>query len=107
MALHQQGYQRYPKCYIGTQAPLAETVYDFWRMVWQEQTSVIVMLTALTENNVVSGVIVMLTALSENNVVSSSTPAYISQGHIHVYLVNSRQNETKMMPSGRTLCSKP
>ena len=77
MSLYRQGYQRYPKCYIATQAPLAETVYDFWRMVWQEQTSVIVMLTALTENNVVSGVIVMLTALSENNVVSRPPPVYI------------------------------
>ena len=31
--------------YISTQAPIASTMPDFWRMVWQEKCSVIVMLT--------------------------------------------------------------
>ncbi|NXA06434.1 PTPRU phosphatase, partial [Sapayoa aenigma] len=34
-----------------SQGPLAETVVDFWQMVWQEKTSVIVMLTGLVEQN--------------------------------------------------------
>ncbi|NWW85695.1 PTPRK phosphatase, partial [Rhynochetos jubatus] len=33
------------------QGPLPETVVDFWQMVWQEKTSVIVMLTGLVEQN--------------------------------------------------------
>lgn len=33
------------------QGPLAGTVVDFWHMVWQEKTSVIVMLTGLMEQN--------------------------------------------------------
>lgn len=33
------------------QGPLPGTVADFWQMVWQEKTSVIVMLTGLVEQN--------------------------------------------------------
>lgn len=33
------------------QGPLPGTVLDFWQMVWQEKTSVIVMLTGLVEQN--------------------------------------------------------
>lgn len=42
------------KFYIACQAPLQNTVEDFWKMVWKEQTKVIIMLTGLTENGVVS-----------------------------------------------------
>ncbi len=35
--------------YIATQAPLAETTEDFWWMVWQHKSVVIIMLTALME----------------------------------------------------------
>jgi len=34
-----------PKAYIVTQGPTENTVTEFWRMVWQEQASCIVMLT--------------------------------------------------------------
>ncbi|EGC31635.1 hypothetical protein DICPUDRAFT_99148 [Dictyostelium purpureum] len=36
--------------YIACQAPLPSTVKDFWRMVWEERSSVIVCLTKLEEN---------------------------------------------------------
>ncbi|CAB3388958.1 Hypothetical predicted protein [Cloeon dipterum] len=42
------GYER-PKAYIAGQGPTAETIDDFWRMVWQEKVSLIVMLTNLVE----------------------------------------------------------
>ncbi|KAM9826838.1 LOW QUALITY PROTEIN: receptor-type tyrosine-protein phosphatase mu-like [Neosynchiropus ocellatus] len=42
------GYHR-PNHYIATQGPMQETVCDFWRMVWQENTAVIVMVTNLVE----------------------------------------------------------
>ncbi|XP_031750864.1 receptor-type tyrosine-protein phosphatase alpha-like isoform X6 [Xenopus tropicalis] len=44
------GY-RHPKFFIATQGPLPETVAHFWNMVWQENSSVIVMLTGLEEQN--------------------------------------------------------
>ncbi|CAB3364623.1 Hypothetical predicted protein [Cloeon dipterum] len=34
-----------PNAYIVTQGPMEEIVYDFWRLVWQEHASCIVMLT--------------------------------------------------------------
>ncbi|XP_041426759.1 receptor-type tyrosine-protein phosphatase T-like isoform X2 [Xenopus laevis] len=40
-----------PKFFIATQGPLPETLADFWHMVWQEKSSVIVMLTGLEEQN--------------------------------------------------------
>ncbi|KAM4639341.1 receptor-type tyrosine-protein phosphatase kappa-like isoform 2-T2 [Amazona ochrocephala] len=42
---------RSPHFFIAAQGPLPGTVLDFWQMVWQEKTSVIVMLTGLVEQN--------------------------------------------------------
>ncbi|XP_053788711.1 receptor-type tyrosine-protein phosphatase kappa-like isoform X2 [Vidua chalybeata] len=42
---------RSPHFFIAAQGPLAGTVVDFWHMVWQEKTSVIVMLTGIVEQN--------------------------------------------------------
>ncbi|XP_076838287.1 LOW QUALITY PROTEIN: receptor-type tyrosine-protein phosphatase mu-like [Brachyhypopomus gauderio] len=42
------GYHR-PNHYIATQGPMQETLVDFWRMVWQENTATIVMVTNLVE----------------------------------------------------------
>ncbi|XP_046568669.1 receptor-type tyrosine-protein phosphatase kappa-like, partial [Haliotis rubra] len=38
------------KQYIATQGPLPNTVVDFWKMIWQEQAPVIVMLANITED---------------------------------------------------------
>uniref|UniRef100_A0A8C4RJC9 Receptor-type tyrosine-protein phosphatase kappa n=1 Tax=Erpetoichthys calabaricus TaxID=27687 RepID=A0A8C4RJC9_ERPCA len=46
--LYRDGYQR-PSHYIATQGPVHETVYDFWRMIWQEQSACVVMVTNLVE----------------------------------------------------------
>lgn len=37
--------------YISTQAPVPLSVADFWRMVWEQRSSIIVMLTALRERD--------------------------------------------------------
>uniref|UniRef100_A0A3B3D416 Receptor-type tyrosine-protein phosphatase C n=1 Tax=Oryzias melastigma TaxID=30732 RepID=A0A3B3D416_ORYME len=44
------GYKE-PKKYIAAQGPKDETVSDFWRMVWEQQSSIIVMVTRCEEGN--------------------------------------------------------
>ncbi|CAB3385403.1 Hypothetical predicted protein [Cloeon dipterum] len=49
-------FVRGPKCapryYIACQAPMESTVADFWRMIWEQQSKVVLMLTDLEENGV-------------------------------------------------------
>ncbi|XP_072373312.1 receptor-type tyrosine-protein phosphatase delta-like isoform X23 [Scyliorhinus torazame] len=42
------GY-RQQRAYIATQGPLAETTEDFWRMLWEHNSTIVVMLTKLRE----------------------------------------------------------
>lgn len=42
------GY-KYRNAYIATQSPLPETSDDFWRMLWEHNSNIIVMLTKLNE----------------------------------------------------------
>lgn len=44
------GYKESKK-YIAAQGPKEETVSDFWRMVWEQQSSIIVMVTRCEEGN--------------------------------------------------------
>ncbi|GAB1292129.1 Tyrosine-protein phosphatase non-receptor type 5 [Apodemus speciosus] len=46
-----RGYSGEEKVYIATQGPIVSTVADFWRMVWQERTPIIVMITNIEEMN--------------------------------------------------------
>uniref|UniRef100_A0A8I3NYX2 protein-tyrosine-phosphatase n=1 Tax=Canis lupus familiaris TaxID=9615 RepID=A0A8I3NYX2_CANLF len=46
-----RGYGGEEKVYIATQGPIVSTVGDFWRMVWQEHTPIIVMITNIEEMN--------------------------------------------------------
>lgn len=49
-------YVRGPKdstnYYIACQAPMENTIVDFWRMIWEQNSKVICMLTDLTENGI-------------------------------------------------------
>lgn len=47
-----RGPKNESKFYIACQAPLHSTVTDFWRMVWEQQSKVVLMLTDLVENGV-------------------------------------------------------
>ncbi|XP_073898906.1 tyrosine-protein phosphatase non-receptor type 5 isoform X2 [Castor canadensis] len=46
-----RGYGGEEKVYIATQGPIVSTVADFWSMVWQEHTPIIVMITNIEEMN--------------------------------------------------------
>ena len=50
---HSQGYGS-RDTYIACQGPLADTTQDFWRMVWEQKSSCIVMLTNCVEKGRVS-----------------------------------------------------
>jgi protein tyrosine phosphatase len=45
------GWPNQYHAFIATQGPLTNTIVDFYRMVWQERVSVIVMITRLVEKN--------------------------------------------------------
>lgn len=47
------GYRK-QNAYIATQGPLPETLSDFWRLVWEQRTCSIVMMTRLEEKSRVS-----------------------------------------------------
>ena len=44
-----QGYNR-PKAYIASQGPNKAMIGDFWKMIWQEKVTKVVMLTNLVES---------------------------------------------------------
>ncbi|XP_073797528.1 receptor-type tyrosine-protein phosphatase H isoform X2 [Danio rerio] len=47
------GYGNVSRQYIAAQGPLPSTVNDFWRMVWEQKSSAIVMVTNCTEDGMV------------------------------------------------------
>lgn len=51
-ASYVRGPKNATKYYIACQAPMESTVTDFWRMIWEQQCKVIIMLTDLVENGV-------------------------------------------------------
>ncbi|XP_037067278.1 receptor-type tyrosine-protein phosphatase V-like isoform X1 [Peromyscus leucopus] len=69
------GYS-HPQEFIATQGPLKKTLEDFWRLVWEQQVHVIIMLTVGMENGRV---------LCEHYWPATSTP--VTHGHITIHLL--------------------
>lgn len=46
-----KGFPNESRAFIATQGPLANTIIDFYRMIWQEHVPVVVMITRLFEKN--------------------------------------------------------
>ncbi|CAM1319236.1 Uncharacterised protein g7150 [Pycnogonum litorale] len=44
-----RGYRNEMNVYIACQAPIESTIDDFWRMIWEQQSNVIVMMTLIEE----------------------------------------------------------
>ena len=59
MHYHMQGYKR-RGAFLATQAPMKETVEDFWHMIWETQSKAIVMLCNLEEEGKVGCVCVSM-----------------------------------------------
>ena len=51
---------RKPRAYIGTQGPMQGSFPEFWRMIWEQNTTVIVMITHLFEGGKVKYLITIL-----------------------------------------------
>lgn len=61
------GYRK-QNAYIATQGPLPETFGDFWRMIWEQRSATVVMMTRLEEKSRVSMLShVLLPALTNNH----------------------------------------
>lgn len=58
------GYRK-QNAYIATQGPLPETLSDFWRMVWEQRSNTIVMMTRLEEKSRVKMMICSIWCMSQ------------------------------------------
>ncbi|CEP13711.1 hypothetical protein [Parasitella parasitica] len=77
--------------YISTQGPLPTTFNDFWQMIWNEQSSVIVMLTQETEMNKIKCHTYWPTVLNATQIFGSVAVALNSESKQAVRNMNDKR----------------
>ncbi|XP_054646153.1 receptor-type tyrosine-protein phosphatase C isoform X2 [Dunckerocampus dactyliophorus] len=94
------GYNESKK-YIAAQGPKEETVCDFWRMIWEQQSSIIVMVTRCEEGNKVKCVQYWPSADRETEIYEEFVVQLTSEDHFPDYtirnlsLTNRREKSTE------------
>ena len=95
-----QGY-RQRNAYIATQGPLQNTVEDFWRMVWEFKSRVIVMLCSLTEEGHESSYCYWPTQTGEPQLYGGITVTLQSEtfdGHLVVRELYVQEEQVSYLP---------
>nr|XP_057928303.1 receptor-type tyrosine-protein phosphatase C isoform X2 [Doryrhamphus excisus]XP_057928304.1 receptor-type tyrosine-protein phosphatase C isoform X2 [Doryrhamphus excisus] len=94
------GYNESKK-YIAAQGPKEETVCDFWRMIWEQQSSIIVMVTRCEEGNKVKCVQYWPSPDRETEIYEEFVVKLTSEDHFPDYtirnlsLTNRREKSTE------------
>ena len=81
-SLQAQGRRDVPQRYIATQAPLSQTVADFWEMVWENGCEVIVMAVNWSERGIVSEIntfciLKVAQAVFQHNIITSYVGVHV------------------------------
>ncbi|XP_071342220.1 receptor-type tyrosine-protein phosphatase C isoform X2 [Trachinotus anak] len=94
------GYKEAKK-YIAAQGPKDETVGDFWRMIWEQQSSIIVMVTRCEEGNRVKCAQYWPSPHRETEIFEEFIVKLNSEDHCpdytirHLSLINKREKHTE------------
>ncbi|XP_017269055.1 receptor-type tyrosine-protein phosphatase C isoform X2 [Kryptolebias marmoratus] len=94
------GYKE-PKKYIAAQGPKEETLSDFWRMVWEQQSSIIVMVTRCEEGNRAKCAQYWPSPERETEIYEEFIVKMIAEDHCpdytirHLSLINKREKNTE------------
>ncbi|KAG7514880.1 receptor-type tyrosine-protein phosphatase C isoform X1 [Solea senegalensis] len=94
------GYKE-PKKYIAAQGPKEDTVTDFWRMIWEQQSSIIVMVTRCEEGNRVKCAQYWPSPQRETEIYNEFVVKLNSEEHCpdytirHLCLINKREKSSE------------